>query len=85
MIVRVSEHIPEIIEYIENIIKNGFAYESNGSVYFSVEHFHNSENHCYAKLEPQSVNDQSKLEDGEGKLANKDDREKKSMKDFALW
>jgi len=33
---RVSEFVPEIVEYIETIIKNGFAYESNGSVYFDV-------------------------------------------------
>jgi len=37
VLTRVSEYIPEIIETTENIIKNGFAYDSNGSVYFDTE------------------------------------------------
>ena len=32
-------HIIEQIELINTIIKNGFAYESNGSVYFDVEKY----------------------------------------------
>jgi hypothetical protein len=35
-ITRVSDFIPEIITFTEKIITNGFAYESNGSVYFDV-------------------------------------------------
>ncbi len=36
---RVTEYIPEIVAYIENIIQNGYAYESNGSVYFNIEEY----------------------------------------------
>lgn len=39
VITRVSEFVPEIIRYIEKIIQNGYAYESNGSVYFDVMKF----------------------------------------------
>lgn len=38
-ITRVSEHIPEIIEYIQNIIKSEMAYIVNGSVYFNSSNF----------------------------------------------
>ena len=34
IITRVSEYVPEIIEFVENLMKNGFGYEANGSVYF---------------------------------------------------
>ena len=33
---RVSEYVPEIVAFVEKIIENGYAYESNGSVYFAV-------------------------------------------------
>ena len=35
-ITRVSEYVEEIKMYIEKIIANGFAYPSNGSVYFDI-------------------------------------------------
>jgi len=36
ILTRVSEFVPEIINFIKKIMENGFAYESNGSVYFDV-------------------------------------------------
>jgi len=34
ILVRVSQYVPEIINYINSIVEKGFAYELNGSVYF---------------------------------------------------
>ena len=36
---RVSEYVPEIIAFVEKIIENGYAYASNGSVYFAVNDY----------------------------------------------
>ncbi len=35
MLTRVSEYTDEIVEFIKQIIKNGYAYENKGSVYFN--------------------------------------------------
>lgn len=66
VLTRVSEYVPEIIAYIEKIISNGLAYESNGSVYFNVNAFDSQPNHYYAKLVPEAYGDTKSLQEGEG-------------------
>ncbi|RAR46281.1 cysteine--tRNA ligase [Flavobacterium lacus] len=71
-------HIIEQQEIIKKIIDNGFAYESNGSVYFDVKKF--NETHHYGKLSGRNIEDM---------IANTRDldgvSDKKSPQDFALW
>jgi cysteinyl-tRNA synthetase len=81
---RVSEYVPEIVEFVEKIIAKGYAYESNGSVYFDVHGFNANPDHFYAKLEPENMGNQELLMDGEGKLIGST-TEKRSQNDFALW
>lgn len=54
-ITRVSDYVPEIVEFTKKIIDQGLAYEAQGSVYFDVAKFNNSPGHRYAKLVPEAV------------------------------
>lgn len=71
-------HIIEQIEMILDIIDNGYAYESEGSVYFDVEKY-NEENN-YGILSKRKIED---LISGTRELDGQE--EKKSPLDFALW
>ena len=71
-------HIIEQIQLVEEILRNGFAYESQGSVYFDVEKY-NKQYH-YGKLSGRNLEDvinNSRALDGVG--------EKHNQVDFALW
>ncbi|KFQ19929.1 Cysteine--tRNA ligase, cytoplasmic, partial [Merops nubicus] len=87
VLTRVSEYVPEIVDFVKKIVDNGYGYVSNGSVYFDTMKFDSSEKHSYAKLVPEAVGDQKALQEGEGDLSISADRlsEKRSPNDFALW
>lgn len=79
VLTRVSEYMPEIIQYIEQIIKNGYAYETEtGSVYFDTLAFDAKPNHSYAKLMPESFADSEAaakhLKESEGELSIGEDK-----------
>jgi cysteinyl-tRNA synthetase len=71
---RVSEHVPEIVDLIERLLEKGYAYETNGSVYFDVSEFPE-----YGKLSNQRV------EDLESQGDPSERSEKRNPADFALW
>jgi cysteinyl-tRNA synthetase len=71
---KVSEHIEEIIRMIKTLEEKGLAYNIDGNVYYSVEHFAD-----YGKLSKQSLEDLKA-----GARVDVSD-EKKSPLDFALW
>jgi cysteinyl-tRNA synthetase len=71
---RASAHVPEQIEMTKHLIADGYAYEVDGSVYFSVEKFP-----AYGKLSGRHVEE---LEEG-ARIAVRD--EKRHPADFALW
>ncbi len=71
---KVSETIPEIIEFVQTLIDKGFAYEADGDVYFSTRKFPD-----YGKLSNKNVDDLmagARIAVGEVK---------KDPLDFALW
>ena len=77
---RPSGHIPEQIEIIEDLIKKGFAYEVNGSVYFDVSKY--DEKHNYGKLSGRSVEE---MMEGGANRTLAAQSEKRNSIDFALW
>lgn len=71
---RATETVTEMVEFIEQLIAKGFAYESNGDVYYRTKKFKN-----YGKLSSQSVGDLqmgARIEVGE---------QKEDPMDFTLW
>jgi cysteinyl-tRNA synthetase len=72
--VRASQHIPEQIEAIEELVQKNHAYVVDGNVYFDVESFPE-----YGKLSGRRLEDQKEAVRVEGR------GEKRNPKDFALW
>lgn len=72
-------HIIEQIEMVERILKNGFAYEVNGSVYFDVKKY--SEKYNYGELSGRKIEEQ--LEQTRESLEG--GNEKRFFADFAIW
>ncbi len=67
-----------VIEYVKRILDSGYAYESNGSVYFDVEKY--NRDHRYGKLSGRNIEDllsTTRALDGQ--------EEKRNPLDFALW
>ena len=69
---RATGHIPQMIEMIEKLIENNYAYEAEGSVWFAVNSFKE-----YGKLSGQKVEEMLTAQDL--------DKGKKDPHDFALW
>ncbi|MBN2202660.1 MAG: cysteine--tRNA ligase [Candidatus Aenigmarchaeota archaeon] len=70
---RASEHVPDMIGVIKKLIEKGYAYESNGYVYYDISKFDN-----YGKLSrqnPEYLEKQRKDSHGD----------KKHEGDFVLW
>ena len=75
---RASGHIIEQIELIKKILDAGFAYESNGSIYFDVETY--NKKYHYGKLSGRVLDEMmsnTRELDGQG--------DKHNPYDFALW
>ncbi|MDP8213007.1 MAG: cysteine--tRNA ligase [Candidatus Zapsychrus exili] len=71
---RATENIDGMIKYVEGLIEKGYAYESDGDVYFSVRQFKD-----YGKLSGQSI---EKMQEA---VRIDKDLKKKDPLDFVLW
>ena len=71
---KATDHITQIIQFIEKLVKGGFAYQVEGDVYFSVEKFKE-----YGKLSGR------KLDEMEAGARIDIDERKNNPFDFVLW
>ena len=71
---RVSETMDEIIQFVQDLIDKGYAYEVDGDVYYSTRKFKD-----YGKLSKQNIDD---LMEGARKALEEN---KRDPLDFALW
>jgi len=72
---RATEHIPGMLNLITALLERGFAYEKDGSVYFSIERFKD-----YGRL---ANIDRNNLQSGAA--ADADEYDKEAVQDFVLW
>ena len=74
IIAKATEHIPDMLEFVKEIIKNGYAYETSTAIYFDV-----------SKLDKYPVLSNRNIEDQIAGARVDVDPEKKNPYDFAIW
>lgn len=74
---RATGHVTQMVDYMQRLIDNGFAYAAEGSVYFDVAAWNAAEGSDYGSLSGNRVDE---MEQGETENAGK-----RSALDFALW
>ena len=74
IICKATEHIPDMIQYVQKLIDNGYAYVTSTAVYFDV-----------SKLDDYGVLSGIKLDEQKAGARVDVDTEKRNPHDFALW
>jgi cysteinyl-tRNA synthetase len=72
---RATEHIQEMARMVKGLLEKGYAYEKDGSYYFSIAKFKN-----YGQLSKIDLSSRKV-----GARIDSDEYEKESVHDFALW
>lgn len=74
IICKATEHIQEMIDFVQGLVEKGYAYETSTAIYFDI-----------LKLEEYGVLSGIKLEDQKAGVRVELDEEKRNSYDFALW
>ena len=74
IVCKATEHIKEMLEMVEKIVKNGYGYETSTAIYFDV-----------SKLDDYGLLSGIKLDDQKSGARVDVDPEKRNPYDFALW
>ena len=73
-ITRATEHVAEMIDIISTLLDKGYAYESDGNVYFDVSKFPAYPDFARLRIDDQQATDRVEYDD-----------RKRSQADFAMW
>ena len=79
---RATGHVTQMVDYMQRLIDNGFAYAAEGSVYFDMSAWATSPDGDYGTISGNRLDDLKDAEDPQGEGAV---RGKRSPHDFALW
>ena len=74
IVCKATEHIKEMLEYVEKLVNNGYAYETSTAIYFDI-----------SKLDKYPILSNLNLEEQKAGARVDIDTEKRSPYDFALW
>lgn len=74
IICKATDHIQEMIEFVTDIVKNGYGYETSRGVYFDI-----------SKLDKYPVLSDRKVDEQIAGARVEVDKEKKNPEDFAIW
>ena len=74
IICKATDHINDMISFVQGLVENGYAYETSTAIYFDV-----------AKLDKYGILSGINLEDQKAGARVELDEEKKNPYDFALW
>lgn len=74
IVCKATDHIKEMLEYVQKLIENGYAYETSTAIYFDI-----------AKLNQYPILSKVNLEEQKAGARVEIDLEKRSPYDFALW
>ena len=74
IICKATDHINEMIEFVSDILKNGYGYETSRGIYFDI-----------SKLDKYPVLSARKVDEQIAGARVEVDKEKKNPEDFALW
>lgn len=74
IVCKATDHIQEMLEYVEKLVENGYAYETSTAIYFDI-----------SKLDQYPILSNVNLEEQKAGARVDIDPEKRSPYDFALW
>ena len=74
IIAKATDHIKEMLEFVQGLVKNGYAYETSKGIYFDI-----------SKLDKYPVLSNRKVDEQIAGARVDVDKEKKNPYDFALW